>query len=154
MSGKMSSALPEIKISDARLTRLYQYWIEKKGNRLAPSRTDIAPEDIPKILPWVFIMERVGDRLRYRLAGSAFTQMYGGSLTGRFLDEIDLDHITASYIGQYEQSAKTMTPVASTWRFTKLDGRYLDYERLILPLSQDGRSANMFLCGAVGFGHG
>lgn len=147
-------SLPALEIHDARLRRLYDYWQAKKGGRRAPSRADIAPEDIVDVLPWVFLMERVGERLRYRLVGDEFRQIYGARLMGMFMDEIDLDHITATYIGEYAQVAESLTPVARKWQFTKNSGRYLDYERLILPLSPDGRTVNMFLCGAVGFGYG
>jgi len=38
-------------IADARLERLYAYWLSKKGKRKAPRRADILPEEIPDILP-------------------------------------------------------------------------------------------------------
>jgi len=143
-----------VKIVDARLQRLHDYWLAKKGDRRFPARADIAPEEIRDILPWVFIMERVEARLRYRLVGEAFREMYGDRLMGLFIDEVDLDHITAAYIGEYDTCIQTGGPVARQWKFVKLSGRHLDYERLILPLSNDGTSINMFLCGAVGFGYG
>ncbi len=142
-----------IAIEDARLSRLYEYWLAKKGDRMAPRRADIAPEEIPDLLPWVFIMERVGTRLRYRLVGEAFREIYGAKLAGMFIDEVDLDHITAAYIGQY-QRAETEGPTVKKWSFTKNDGRHLEYERLIMPLSSDGKTVDMFLGGAVGFGYG
>ncbi|MFC3676050.1 PAS domain-containing protein [Ferrovibrio xuzhouensis] len=144
----------EITIADARLRRLYDYWLGKKGARAAPSREDIAPQEIADVLPWVFIMERVGDRLRYRLVGDAFREIYGARLIGMFLDEIDLDHITAAYIGEYDIASRGPVAVARQWKFVKTDGRHLEYERLILPLSADGRAVDRFLCGAVGFGYG
>jgi len=145
---------PDLGIADARLRRLYDYWREKKGARRAPARADIAPEEIADVLPWVVLMERVGERLRYRLVGDAFREIYGARLMGKFMDEVDLDHITAAYVGEYDAVMRDWTPVVRKWQFTKLDGRYLDYERLILPLSADGIAINMFLCGAVGFGYG
>jgi hypothetical protein len=144
----------DLVIVDPRLRRLYEYWLEKKGDRIAPSRADIAPEDIKDILPWVFLMEKVGDRLRYRLVGQGFREIYGAKLLGMFMDEIDLDHITAAYIGQYEEASKKHAPVDKRWTYTKFDGRYLDYERIIMPLSPDNHTVNMFLCGATGFGYG
>jgi hypothetical protein len=86
-----------IAIEDPRLKRLYGYWLSKKGDRKAPRRADILPEEITDILPWVFLMERVGHRLRYRLVGEEFRTIYGGKLIGTFMDEIDLDHVTAAY---------------------------------------------------------
>ncbi len=143
-----------ISIVDARLRWLHDYWLLKKRERPFPARADIAPEEIRDILPWVFIMERVEERLRYRLVGEAFREIYGDKLIGLFMDEIDLDHITAAYIGEYATCIETRQPVARQWKFTKLSGRHLEYERLIMPLSADGTSINMFLCGAVGFGYG
>ena len=143
-----------IAIADARLRRLYDYWLDKKGDRVVPLRADIAPYEIPDVLPWVFLMELVGERLRYRLVGDAFREIYGARLIGMFLDEIDLDHITAAYIGEYDVAVRGPTPVARQWKFVKHDGRHLEYERLILPLSTDGAAVDQFLCGAVGFGYG
>jgi hypothetical protein len=143
-----------LEISDERLRRLYAYWTRKKGDRRVPSRADIAPEEITDVLPWVLLMERVENRIRYRLVGDEFRQVYGDKLIGMYLDEIDLDHITAAYIEEYERAARDLTPVARKWTFTKLSGRHLEYERLILPLSPDDKTVNMYLTGAVGFGFG
>jgi hypothetical protein len=143
----------DIVIVDARLRRLHEYWLSKKGDRPVPLRADIAPYEIPDVLPWVFLMERVGGRLRYRLVGEAFREIYGAKLIGMFLDEIDLDHVTAAYIGEYADASAGPTPVARQWNFIKIDGRHLEYERLILPLSANGTAIDMFLCGAVGFGY-
>jgi hypothetical protein len=143
-----------LEISDDRLRRLYAYWTGKKGGRRAPSRADIAPEEISDILPWVLLMERVENRIRYRLVGDEFRQIYGDKLIGMYLDEIDLDHISAAYAEEYERAARDFVPIDRKWTFTKLSGRHLDYERLILPLSPDDKTVNMYLAGAVGFGFG
>ena len=143
-----------VEISDQRLRRLFDYWTQKKGDRRVPSRSDIAPEEIVDVLPWVLIMERVGERIRYRLVGDEVRQFYGDKLIGKYLDEIDLDHISAAYVDEYERAARDFVPVARKWIFTKLSGRHLEYERLILPLSTDGQTVNMYLTGAVGFGYG
>jgi hypothetical protein len=140
-------------IEDPRLERLYAYWLSKKHGRKEPLRTDILPEEITDILPWVFLMERVGHRLRYRLVGEEFREIYGAKLIGMYMDEVDLDHVSAAYIGEYDTAEKE-GPIVRKWSFTKLDGRHVEYERLIMPLSKDGTAIDMFLCGAVGFGYG
>lgn len=142
-----------IAINDPRLKRLYDYWLSKKGDRQWPRRADIQPEEITDILPWVFLMERVGEQLRYRLVGEKVREMYGAKLIGMFMDQVDYDHITAAYIGEYARAEKE-GPVVKKWSFTKGDGRHLEYERIILPLSSDGMTIDMFLGGAVGFGYG
>jgi hypothetical protein len=144
----------DLTIADPGLQRLYHYWLAKKGERMAPRRADIAPEEISELLPSVFLVEIVGDRLRYRLVGSAVTEEYGSRFAGMYIDEVDLDHVTARLIDEYHHAARAVTPIASRWSFTKNDGRHLDYERIILPLSADGQTVNMYLCGAVGHGVG
>jgi hypothetical protein len=143
-----------LEISDERLRRLFAYWTQKKGDRRVASRADIAPEEITDLLPWVLLMERIGTRIRYRLVGDEVRRFYGDKLTGRFMDEIDLDHVTAAYVEEYERAARDLVPIVRKWSFTKLSGRYLEYERLILPLSPDDQTVNMYLTGAVGHGFG
>jgi hypothetical protein len=144
----------DLTITDLSLQRLYHYWLAKKGERIAPRRADIAPEEITELLPWVFLVEIVGDRLRYRLVGSAIIDEYGGGLAGKYIDEVDLDHVTAQMVDEYHHAARAIAPLVSRWSFTKNNGRHLDYERLILPLSADRQTVNMYLCGAVGHGVG
>jgi hypothetical protein len=142
-------------ISDPRLRALYTYWRQKKGERIAPCRTDIAPEEIAELLPWVFLIEMQGERLRFRLVGTSVAAEYGDKLTGMHIDEVDLDPDTKAQIArEYQKAAREIVAIASHWNYTKKDGRELDYERLILPLSADGKIVNMFLCGAVGHGVG
>ena len=40
-------------ITDARLRALYEYWMEKRGDRAMPARADIDPTEIPDLLPIV-----------------------------------------------------------------------------------------------------
>ena len=145
---------PTVSVSDPRLQRLYAYWLGKKGERAAPSRADIAPEDFHDILPWVCLIEVVGERLRFRLVGDAVAEEYGGRLMGMYMDEVDLDWVTAQIMAEFHDSARRIVPVASKWRFTKISGRRLEYEQVMLPLSADGKTVNMFLCGVVGHGVG
>jgi hypothetical protein len=141
-------------IADPLLRRLYAYWLEKKGARIAPRRADILPEEILELLPWVFLVEIVGERLRFRLAGTAVSEEYGGKLTGMYFDEIDLDHVSAQVISHYHTAARDIVAVVNQWRYTKNDGRELEYERVILPLSSNGETVDMFLCAAIGRGIG
>ena len=54
-----------------------------------PSRADIDPVDIPRLLPDVMLVERFADgRYRYRLIGTENSRAHGMNATGRYLDEI------------------------------------------------------------------
>jgi hypothetical protein len=84
-----SDALHPLPFTDARLEQAYRYWVQKAAGRAMPSRADIDPVDIPKLLPDVMLVERFPDgRYRYRLIGTENTRAHGMNATGRFLDEV------------------------------------------------------------------
>lgn len=141
-------------IVDERLRRLYDYWKSKCGDRVAPARSDIEPQDIRELLPYIYMVERIGQRFRFRLAGTSVVAEYGEEITGRFLDEIDLDGLGTSILDEYRSVVTTANASASRWHFTKDSGRDLTYEHLLLPLSNDGHGIDMLLCAAIGRGVG
>jgi hypothetical protein len=147
---------PDFALGDPLLRKLFDYWSEKKGTRLAPTRADIDPGEIRALLPNVLLVERIGDPTRYRdrLVGTDVVKVFGEEITGKFLDEVDFDDVTSRVVSEYDRVATECRPIASKWSYKKLSGRYVEYERLILPLSSDGQTVDMFLCGATGAGAG
>lgn len=138
-------------IEDPSLRRLFDYWQGKRRGRFAPSRGDIDPAQLTFILPFLYLVDVVGSppRFRYRLAGTGIVTEYGGEITGKFADEIDLDEKQAAIIAEYARVVRDGKPASSRWSYTKHDDRHLTYEHLILPLSSDGRSVDMLLGGAM-----
>lgn len=136
------------------LIQLFRYWRSKCVERPAPSRADILPEEIRPILPNILILDIVGDvpRLKYRLVGTEFVTIYGAEITGKFVDEIDFDGMRDLIIADYFKVVKECRPSWTTWDFAKDDGRWLAYERLTLPLSENGETVNMLLAGVAGGG--
>ena len=53
-----------------------------------PSRGDIDPIEIPKLLPHVQLIEAVGERFRYRLIGTALAQAFGRDYTGAYPEDV------------------------------------------------------------------
>ena len=141
-----------ISITDSGLQKLYQYWLEKRGTVLAPKRTDMDPVDLVFILPSLYIIEVIGPpyRFRFRLAGTGLVKEYGGELTGKFADEIDLDGKSGELIlAEYEKAVRDAHPIAAKWHYVKNDGRELQYEHLVLPLSSDGKNIDMLFGAAA-----
>lgn len=145
-----------LRIIDPALIGLHVYWLAKRGLRLAPSRADMRPQEIGLLLPHVYIVDIIGRprRFRFRLVGTRIIEGYGEEITGKFLDEIDLGDKSSAIQEEYEKAVNQQAPTASSWSFSKNDGRELNYEHLILPLSTDGRTINMLFGGASikGFG--
>jgi hypothetical protein len=136
--------------------RLLAYWQSKLNGRKAPRREDILPEELGGFLPWVVLLEVVGTppRFRVRLAGTGVVREYGMEMTGQFLDEIDLGGARDRSLDDHRRAARECCPVVGSFDFKKQDGRWMTYERITLPLSADGDTVNMLLCGARMYGAG
>jgi hypothetical protein len=143
----------DIHIANSQLQQVYDYWNQKRGTRIAPSRAEIQPEELPPMaLPNLYIIEVANGpprRFRYRLIGTAISREYGSDPTGRYVDEIDLDSVAREIISELECVTDTANPSASIWHYVKRDGRDLRYEHIVLPLSENGKDVNMLLCAAL-----
>jgi len=133
------------------LKELYRYWCDKKGDRQAPSRGDIDPAEIAPLLPYVGLVDvqHAPLRFRYRLVGTKVDAGYGRELTGRFLDEVDLNGHEREIVDEYVRVARSGQPLCTTWEYTRGDGRHMRYERLALPLSSNGKTVDMLFGGVV-----
>ncbi|HEX7005586.1 MAG TPA: PAS domain-containing protein [Alphaproteobacteria bacterium] len=133
------------------LKALLDYWLEKKGDRRAPSRSDIDPLEIAPLLPFVMLIgvERTPLRFHYRLVGTEIVRNIGDDLTGHYLDEYVRLGRDAPMVRDYARVAAWGPPVCAVWEYTRDDGRHVRYERLALPLSRDGKTVDMLFGGAV-----
>src|SRR5258706_9352332 len=61
---------------------LYRYWLAKRGSRPMPARSDINPGDIPALLPYLGLVNKVVGQFRWRLTGTAVADKIGRNLTG------------------------------------------------------------------------
>ena len=135
-------------IGDRRLAGLYRYWDERRGGREMPSRADIEPTDIPRLLPILILVDVEPDGgLRYRLIGTEFVTVAGRDVTGRSYAEVFppgpyRDYIFALYdeliLRRLPIYTEGVSPIAGSSR-----RRYT--RRLMLPLSADGVRIDMVL---------
>lgn len=112
-----------------------------------PGRSDLDPIDIPTLLPHVILLDVIppNDRLKVRLVGTQVVQMFGADYTGLFLDEINFGEVREKVLRDYNGAVGVARPIFSDHTFRKLGGFLFDIERVILPLSEDGRSVTMLL---------
>ena len=128
----------------------YAYWLSKRGSRIGPPRSAIRLEDLARLLPNIALADVVGDppRFRFLVFGRNLTVAYGENITGAFLDEIDLGStpLTSGAVNFWTRIVRERRPQVARIRYIKQqDGRYLDYERIGLPLSEDGKAVTMIL---------
>jgi hypothetical protein len=142
-------------LSDQRLLTLYTYWSAKRGQRVMPSRVDIDPGDVRALLPHLLLIDVIGGGadFRYRLVGTEIERHIGRPITGRRFSET-LNGEYLDYIRSLCQRViAEAVPIYSENNFN--DGRsgfalIADFKRayrLMLPLSRDGTTVDMLLCG-------
>jgi hypothetical protein len=134
------------------LKELYAYWISKRGTLIAPARSAIRLEEIPALLPNIALTDVVGDppRFRIRLFGANLAAAYGEDLAGRFLDEVDFGSVSRQTTNLFAKMVRECRPQVVRAQYTKFrDGRRIDYERIALPLSEDGKAVSMILSGCA-----
>lgn len=134
-----------------RLRPLFLYWVAARGEKLMPSRADIDPVDLPlKLLPHIVLVDvlTLPQRFRYRVMGTAVTAMLGLDWTGRFVDELPETGISVSE--QYAKMVKDGVPAvyvddSKMYDPSLMQHKLVRYERLLLPLSEDGSTISMLL---------
>jgi len=132
------------------LRLLYAHWQTVRGARPAPARHEIDPAAIATVLPSIaiFDVEEAPRRYRIRLMGSRNVTWYGADPTGCCLDELDIGNGRAELCATLGQVVALVVPGHMTGEYTRQEGQSLRYERLFMPLSNDGRRVDMLL-GAV-----
>ena len=126
--------------SDPTLGAAYAYWRAKRGTRAMPRRRDIDPTEIPKLLPNLQIVELVngGERLRFRLVGTAIVRAYGAEPTGKYFDEMFSGERLRFIQSNYRRIHREKRPLLVYGKYETTMGISLLAHRLILPLSDDG----------------
>lgn len=131
---------------------VYEYWLSICPASGLPGRQHVDPAAIPRLLPYVFLIdvERAPLRFRYRLVGTAYIELMGRDLTGCYLDEV---HPTfdGEVREHYTAAVEQRQPVYRRGQvmFAVEARRFLGMERIIVPLARDGATVDMVLGGIV-----
>lgn len=110
-----------------------------------PSRGDIDPIEIPKLLPHVQLIEAVGERFRYRLIGTALAQAFGRDYTGAYPEDVSNAARAEAVCRIYRLVQEKRQPVFLRSSYVGAKNVDLIVNRLYLPLSDDDHAVNMIL---------
>lgn len=129
---------------------LYTYWLDRRGNLRVPTRGTVDPIDFPHLLSRLAIIEVVdspqGRGFRYRLAGTEIARRAGRDPTGKTFDELYSGDYLTSARQTYLDIIETARPAYSRRVFPIGSGSaHLSYDRLILPVSSDGKAVDQFI---------
>jgi hypothetical protein len=136
-------------LKDPELIQFYDYWTSLRSERPMPSRKDVDPVQIAaRHLPNLMLIDVLQDprRYRYRLIGTNVVIASGEDRTGRIFEDVGFFKVHPVVIQQYNLVVETGRPLHSLEPFTNFrTGNEYDVDRLLLPLSSDGRQVDMLM---------
>ena len=128
--------------------QLYDYWLSCGGGKPMPCRSDINPADIPRLLPFVSLIEVAEDvkHSRVRLAGTRLRDVFDREITGLTIDDLDLGAKRDYWLAAYRHTAFDGKPTQGIVRGPRVNKEHLVQYWLRLPLAAaDGRGVRMVL---------
>ena len=116
-----------------------------------PARSDIDPVDVPRLLPFIFLVDVLNDPrdFRFRLAGTHFRNFAGTEVTGRLIGEVFPPEFNAEVLYHWSNCVDRQAPVVGSGKLWVPDRDHVEWEGVVLPLSPDGTSVNMLLGGVI-----
>lgn len=128
----------EVPISHPKLRALYDLWEAKRGSRQAPPRSDFSHEDLQPWFGHLMLLDCLeGNEYRYRLYGTALTQIFGFDLTGKLVGA-SADRIGDKPLEEYARLVRIGAPVYAS-RISPSAREYLQVDKLALPLMEGGQ---------------
>jgi len=129
------------------LRNIYQYWMDMKGERIMPARSDLNPADIVPLLPYLVLVdvEQQPRRYKYRLVGTETVKAMGYDVTGKYLDE--LPRIEKHVKTRSDWLVKEKRPYIFFDKLKWSVRSFLDYQAIALPLSCNGEDVDIFMLG-------
>ncbi|KJB92119.1 PAS domain-containing protein [Skermanella aerolata] len=121
------------------------YWNLKRGSRRMPSRKDIDPVEIPRLLSSTALVDVLRDPLdfRFRLLGTAIDNITTKNLRGVRFSELP-------YLVEGNKGWADYAYVANTGKPLTTDRPYVGKSKMVVrltdslfPLSDDGETVNM-----------
>ncbi|HWI29279.1 MAG TPA: PAS domain-containing protein [Stellaceae bacterium] len=130
-----------------RLKEALLYWQRKRGSRAMPSRRDLDPIEMPKLLPFVMLYDVLASPLdfRYRLIGTEVRSILAADYTGKRFSEVPGKGRGSVVWDNCEQVVLSKMPFSRSPPYVGPERVLRACENLLLPLSDDGVAVNMIL---------
>jgi hypothetical protein len=128
--------------------QLYDYWLEMAGDKAMPSRSNISPARLPRLLPAISLID-VKDTVEnccVRLAGTRLRELYDREITGLKVTDIPCASKKDYWLAAYRHTIEQATPTQGVVRGPMVHKEHVVQYWLKLPLRTDGDKVGMLLC--------
>lgn len=136
--------------------RLYDIWNRWRGDRQMPARRDVLPEELRDLLPYIALMRASPDPLecRYIVSGNALDRASDRGIRGMTIREVlamgspgIADGIEGEIAAIYCEVINDGVPYFGRGSMEYRDRGFITFDRVLLPLSNDGQTVDHLLCG-------
>ncbi len=129
--------------------QLYDYWLACSNGRNYPSRAEIKPFAVPRLLPGISLIDIVSDDFlasTVRLAGTRLREIYDREITGSVLSDLDWGDKQDYWIESYKRVVQSGLPAQGIVKAPRRAKDHMVQYWLKLPLGTDESGVNMVLC--------
>lgn len=121
------------------------YWDRIRAGHAMPRREDIDPAEIPRLLPFVMLVDVLEKPLdfKFRLVGTAIQSIVAGNYLGRRFSELPHMAQGNAIWSEYEMVAEQRRPLSGGVPYVGTDREVLGIRHCLMPLSKDGTAVNM-----------
>jgi hypothetical protein len=145
LGGRIAALKPQLR-------RLHEAWTRWRGARRMPARRDIAPEELRDLLPFVAIFAVAPDAAdcRYELAGTMIETAQGRPLKGLTIRDTigpNAPDAVTGIAAIYAQVIASGLASVSRGSMSYQNRGYIEFDRLLLPLSADDAAVDHILAG-------
>lgn len=130
-----------------RIRALYEYWNAKRGQAPFPSRDDIDPVEIPRLLEFITLVEvrPSAPRFVYKVVGTTMAELLHRDPTGQPVGTGVKEAESEAVLARYAFVASQGRPVYQVAYMQEDRNDYTQVERLMLPLGPSPDRVNMIL---------
>lgn len=125
------------------------YWRKQAGDRAMPRRADFNPFKIPKVLPYLRMLEILGPRqYRFRLVGSSAQPPNVDLKSGdNHIPDYFPDNVRNYILDVYDEVMREKRPLYYETTFNlEMPDHYPTLSLILaLPFSEDGTTPNLFM---------
>jgi hypothetical protein len=133
------------------LAEFLDYWRGKCAGRPMPTRADIDPLDIPRLLPHVYLVDvhEMPLDFTYRLLGTEVIANTEADFSGRRLSEIKDRGSQGQLLEIYARVWATGAPSVDRILYRTKSGNQKYYENVVAPISTDGERVDMLFGASI-----
>jgi hypothetical protein len=132
-----------------RFRQLATYLASKAPAGKLPGRQHIDPVEIPRLLPYLTLVDVVHidgrERYRFRLVGTDIVNKTAVDVTGKWVEDAFAPVAAVQVAESYRGVVASRTPHHRASTIPVPGREHINFERIVFPLARDGETVDMLI---------